>query len=123
MQLLNLPDVHDRRVTDAKKLFGVEFCFQAGQRFANQVRLASRMQVDVVISRLDPIDLAHRQEENSSTRFHDQSLEITMLRPHALEQRHQLLVDRLCGLSLYLEARSLKRLLKTFAIERLQQVI
>src|SRR5262245_13467852 len=81
------------------------------------------MQVDIVISRLDPIDLAPRQKENSAFGLDDQSLEITMLRPHAFKQRHELLVNRLCGLSLYLEARALKRLLKTFAVERLQQVI
>src|SRR5215204_6493363 len=81
MKLFYPVDINDRRAVDTKEFVRVELGFDAVHSLADHVCISTRMQLDIVSSRLDPVDLVHFQKENAADRFHDQSLKVFFLGP------------------------------------------
>src|SRR5262245_8601449 len=57
--------VDDRRAVDAHEAPRVEPRLQAGHGLAVEVRLAARVQLDVIVGGLDPLDLVEIQEDHA----------------------------------------------------------
>src|SRR5438477_2436164 len=93
LQFLNSIDVHDGRAADAQEFGRGKSFDQGGHRFAMQVRLSSNVQADVIVRRLDPVDVFCFQKNYPATRLYGQPVQVLLLRLDFSKQGAQTLTE------------------------------
>lgn len=81
------------------------------------------MQLHVVASGLDPVNLVGPQEEQAPAGLDDETVGFRLITPEVLDQRQQPAADVAGLVALDVRASPLQRFLKTITIEGLEQVV
>src|SRR6266404_5805322 len=123
MELLDLVDSHNRRAMDAQELFGIQLRLEAADSLAQQVRLGTVVNPDVIALGFDTIKVANIQEEDAAGSLHYQAFDVSRTRFQFLEQSHDVLIASIELLFANLNPGSLPGGHKPFAIERLEQIV
>src|SRR4051794_633490 len=108
---------------NAKKSLRIDAALQGIHRLAQEVRLRTDVQAQVVAGGLDPVNLFHLEEENTSARLDDQPLQMLAPRPDVAQEGEQLLARLGALIAADVGLGSFEGPGKAVAIEGFQQVV
>ena len=123
VQFFELLDVDHDGAADPQEPARRQSALERGHGLTQHVRFLAHVQLHIIVSRFDPIDIRQPQKDNASFRFHRQTLGQIRLNLDILEQRREAPLNLAGLVAMDLIARTMKRGLKTVSRAWFHQVI